>query len=450
MVKTTNKSTPTARLNGRFADLQAFRNDPPTEIRKYKEKFGDTFYLDLIFKKVLATSNPEVIRHILQTNNKNYIKDFSYRQLKLALGNGLLINEGESWMAQRRLAQPAFYKKRLEGLFDTMVRTTENFIENFEKKRGSTSSINITSEMNTITSDVALDTLLGGNRYGDNMDIQQTISRSQQYIVERIRYPWRTPFAYINGKHRQFQKDLKRFDEVIYEIINTHRQQKTEGENHLLSMLLEARDEDTGEQMNDQQLRDELMTIYVAGHETSANALSWTWYLLTQHLDIYQRLKDEIRNTLGTRRPTLADLRAMPYVRQVLDEAMRLYPPAWAMGREAIHSDEASGYKIEKGGVVFVSISNLHRDERFWENPDQFDPDRFTPERNKARERGVYMPFGLGPRMCIGNNFALMEIQLIIMMMVQSFDFELDTKHPVVPEALITLRPKYGIKVFVK
>lgn len=450
MVKIATKSIPTAQLKGRFTDLRTFRADPPVQLRKYRKKFGDTFHLDLIFQKVMFTSNPEVIRHILQTNNKNYIKDFSYRQLKLALGNGLLVNEGESWMAQRRLAQPAFYKKRLEGLFDTMVETTERFLTNFEQHRDSTASINITSEMNTVASDVALDTLLGGNRYGDNLDIQQTISRSQKYIVRRIRYPWAVPMTYINGKRRQFKNDLERFDKVIYDIIDKHRKESTGEENHLLSMLLEARDEDTNEQMSNQQLRDELMTIYVAGHETSANALSWTWYLLTQHPEIYQGLKDEIRATLGSRRLRLADLRAVPFAHQVMEEAMRLYPPAWAMGREALNDDEANGYPIPKGSKVFISIANLHRDERYWENPNQFDPDRFTPERTKERHRGVYMPFGLGPRMCIGNNFALMEIQLIIMMMVQRFDFELDTTHPVVPEALITLRPKHGVKVFVK
>jgi len=450
MVKIATKSIPTARFKGRFADLRTFRDAPPVHMRKCKEKFGDTFYLDLIFRKAMVTSNPEVVRHVLQTNNKNYVKDLAYRKLKMALGNGLLMNEGESWMAQRRLAQPAFYKKRLEGLFDTMVETTERFISQFEQHRGGASSINITSEMNSVTSDVALDTLLGGNRYGENLDIQQTISRSQKYIVRRIRYPWAAPMMYLNGRHRQFQNDLNRFDKIIYDTIDQHRERNTGDENHLLSMLLEARDEDTGEQMNNQQLRDELITIYVAGHETSANALSWTWYLLTQHPDIYQGLKDEVRNTLGNRRPTLTDLRALPYARQVMDEAMRLYPPAWTMGREALSEDEANGYPIPKSGMVFVSIYNLHRDERYWKNPDQFDPDRFTPERTKQRHRGVYMPFGLGPRMCIGNNFALMEIQLIIMMIVQRFDFELDTTHPVVPEALITLRPKHGIKVFVK
>ncbi len=450
MVKIATKSIPKARFKGRFADLNAFRTDPPEHMRKCKEKFGDTFHLDLIFQKAMVTSNPEVIRHVLQTNNKNYIKDLAYRKLKLALGNGLLMNEGESWMAQRRLAQPAFYKKRLEGLFDTMVETTERFIADFEQHRGNTSSINITSEMNAVASDVALDTLLGGNRYGDNIDIQETISRAQKYIVGRIRYPWKTPMAYINGRHRRFQNDLNRFDKIIFDTIDQHRKRDMSDENHLLSMLLEARDEDTGEQMNNQQLRDELITIYVAGHETSANALSWTWYLLTQHPDIYQRLKDEVRSTLGNRRPTLADLRALPFARQVMEEAMRLYPPAWTMGREALNDDEADGYPISKGGMVFISICNMHRDERYWENPEKFDPDRFSPERTKERHRGVYIPFGLGPRMCIGNNFALMEIQLIIMMMVQHFDFELDTAHPVVPEALITLRPKHGIKVFVK
>jgi len=449
MSKTATKSFPTARFKGRFSDLRTFRANPPVHMRKCKEKFGDTFELDLIFRKAMVTSNPQVIRHVLQTNNKNYIKDLSYRQLKLALGNGLLTNEGEPWMSQRRLAQPAFYKKRLEGLFDTMVDATENFLNGFGKHQGSNTSINITSEMNTVASDVALDTLLGGNRYGENLDIEESISSAQRYIVSRIRYPLATPLSYINGKYKKFKYDLNRFNDAIYGVINEYRENGGD-DNHLLSMLLEARDEDTGEQMSDKQLRDELITIYVAGHETSANALSWTWYLLTRHPEMYQRLKDEIRSTLGNRRPTLADLRALPYSRQVMEEAMRLYPPVWITGREALNEDKAAGFSIKKGGLVFVSISNLHRDERYWENPDQFDPSRFEPAHVKARQRGVYIPFGLGPRMCIGNNFALMEIQLIIMMITQRFDFELDKHHSVEPEALITLRPKHGVKVFVK
>lgn len=443
------KPIPTGRLNGAWADLKTFRKNPPEFLRECKAKYGDTFMGDLIFRKALFTSNPEFIRHILQTNNKNYIKDVAYRQLGLALGNGLLMNEGESWMQQRRLAQPAFYKKRLEGLFDTMVDSGERFFQQFETYRGNSESINITREMNIVASDIALDTLMGGERYGDNLDIQQTISGAQHYIVQRIRYPLSIPLSHINGKYRKFKKDLQRFDKIIYEAIDTHKKNST-NDNHLLTMLMEARDEDTGEQMSDKQLRDELITIYVAGHETSANALSWTWYLLTQHPEQYQRLKGEVRTVLGSRRPTLADLRNLPYTHQVMEEAMRLYPPAWAMGREALQDDEAAGYTIKKGQVVFVAIANLHRDERYWEKPDEFNPDRFAPERVKVRARGVYMPFGLGPRMCIGNNFALMEIQLLIAMMVQRFDFELDTQHPVEPEALITLRPKHGVKVFVK
>jgi len=450
MVKTTTKPVPAVKRKGLIGNLRKFRENPLNYMVACKAECGDTFTTDVVVRKLFVTSNPEFMRHVLQTNNKNYIKDISYRQLGLALGNGLLVNEGESWMRQRRLAQPAFYKKRLEGLFNTMVNTAERFFDNdFDKHCSNSDSFNITPEMNIVTSDIALDTLLGGNRYGENRDIQDTIKEAQQYIVRRIRYPHTIPWMHLNGTHRRFQNDIKRFDNAIYQVLADYRK-SDEDDNHLLSMLLEARDEDTGETMSDQQLRDELITIYVAGHETSANALSWTWYALTQNPDVYQKLKDEVRTVLGNRRPTIEDLRALPYTRRVMEESMRMYPPAWAMGREALDEDEAVGYRIPKGQIIFLSIYNIHHDTGIWKDPQRFDPERFTPERVKARPRGVYMPFGLGPRMCIGNNFALMEIQLLIAMMVQRYDFELDENHLVEPEPMVTLRPKNGVKVRVK
>ncbi len=449
MVKRINSEIPVVQKKGLFAAQRQFLQHPINFLAACQETYGNTFLVNFFMRKLFITSDPEAIKHVLQTNNKNYIKDFGYRQLKLALGNGLLMNEGESWMQQRRLAQPIFYKKRLNGLFNIMVDVVEGFCENLEQSRGQSEPINLTRTMNVVTSDVVIKTLLGGDFANDNRDIQNTINHTQTYIVKRIREPYTIPMMYISGKHRRFKKDIGRFDKVIYDIID-ERKKSGEQTNDLLSMLLEARDQDTGEGMNAQQLRDEIITMYVAGHETSANALSWTWHLLVQHPDIYKKMKDEVTSVLGDRRPELEDLKAMQYTRQVIDESMRIYPPAWAVGREALDTDEVAGHTLKKGEICFISIYNLHHDPELWENPEIFNPDRFNPEAVKARPKGYYIPFGGGPRMCIGNHFALMEIHLLLACMIRRFDFEFVPEHPVEMEPLVTLRPKYGIRVKVK
>ncbi len=449
MVKQTNKTVPIVRRKGLFRVERAFLKSPVDFLADCQKIYGNTFVVHLFRRKLYVTSDPESMKYVLQTNNKNYIKDAGSRQLKLALGNGLLMNEGESWMRQRRLAQPAFYKKRLDGLFDVMVDVVEDFCNKMEQHRGNPNPINITSEMNTVTADVVMKTLLGTDLDIDSEDVQETILSAQNYIIKRIRQPYMRPVMYLDGRARKFKTDLDRFDKIIYDAID-ERQKTGEMGNNLLSMLIETKDADTGAGMNRQQLRDEVMTMYVAGHETSANALSWTWYLLTKHPDVYKKVKTEVQEVLGNRRPELADLKAMQYTRQVMEESMRCYPPAWATGREALTTDHIQGYQVEKGELVFLSINNLHHDPELWENPDEFNPDRFSPEQVKARSKGHYIPFGAGPRMCIGNHFALMEIQLLLACMIRKFDFERDEKHLVQREALVTLRPKYGVKVWVK
>ncbi len=213
----------------------------------------------------------------------------------------------------------------------------------------------------------------------------------------------------------------------------------------LLTMLLEARDEDTGEGMSDRQLRDEAITIFAAGHETSANAMSWTLYLLAKHPEVMERLRLEVAEVLGDRPPTFADLRRLQYTRQVIEEGMRMYPPAWAVGREAIDADEIAGQYIPRKSIIFISIYALHHHPDLWENPEIFNPDRFSAEQSKERSRWHYLPFGAGPRMCIGNNFAMMEMQIVLAMITQKFRLKLTDDQAVEMEALITLKPRNGV-----
>ena len=236
------------------------------------------------------------------------------------------------------------------------------------------------------------------------------------------------------------------FDRQLYALVD-ERRAMTNRPNDLLTMLLEARDADTGEAMSDQQLRDEAITLFAAGHETSSNGLSWILYLLSQHPEVLRSLRNEVDEVLGDRTPTFNDLPGLSYPMQVIKEGMRLYPPAFAIGREPIEDDVILGHRVPAGSVVFIAIAAVHRNPDWYERPTDFYPEHFLPEAEKERPRLAYMPFGAGPRMCIGNHFALMEMQLLLAMMVRRFNFELLPGHPIKPEPLITLKPRYGVKM---
>jgi cytochrome P450 len=232
----------------------------------------------------------------------------------------------------------------------------------------------------------------------------------------------------------------------VFKIIDARRKGQSTGAD-LLQMLMEARDEETGGGMNDRQLRDEVMTLFLAGHETTANALAWTTWLVAQHPEVEAKLRAELGQVLGGRVPEVQDVPKLRYVSQVLDEGMRLYPPAWITARTAAEPDELLGYHVPKGTIVAVSPYVLHRNPRYWPDPERFDPDRFAPDRVQQRPRHAYIPFGAGQRMCIGNNFALMEGVLILAMLYQRFTMKVVEGHPVVPLPRVTLRPQHGIQV---
>lgn len=412
-------------------------------------EFGDFFRVPFLFKKIFFTTNLDVVKHVLQSNQKNYVKSVAYRNLRMALGNGLVTSEGEEWKRNRRLAQPAFYKTQLEGLYNAMAGVAEKYFDGLAKQSENGKEIDLTKEMMSVTADVVLKALFSTDNPAAISEMYRIMVHSQEYIVERTVKPYLTPFSYINGKHRQFKKDMDWFDGHLYNVIN-ERRESDEPVNDLLSMLLHSRYEDTGEPMSDQQLRDEAITLFAAGHETSSNGLSWMLYLLSSHPEILQKLKTEVDDVLAEGTPSFADLRKLTYTLQVIQEGMRLYPPAFAVGREPLEDDEILGVEIPKGSVVFVSICGIHRDPRYWERPDEFCPSHFLPENEKKRPRMAYMPFGVGPRMCIGNHFALMEMQLLLAMLVHRFDFDLVSNVPVVPQPLITLKPKYGLKMRIR
>lgn len=422
-----------------------FAKDPLLALRKGFDKCGDTFRLKL-FREFLVSRDPAFFKHILVTNNKNYKKGSSSKMLNPVLGNGLVTSEGDFWLRQRRLVQPAFHRERLQELFVTMGNITASFLEEMETFRGK-SAVDIDAKMMGITADIALKTLFGNISNEDKMQIYHQVNRTQKYLVTRVRRPYRIPLMVVNGEKSRFKTDLAYFNKLVFEFIH-QRHSMEEKPNDLLQLLLDSLDEETGARMNDQQIRDEAITMFAAGHETSATGLSWLLLELARQPEIVSKIRQEAE--IFDYVPSFDQLLKLPYTRQVIEEGMRLYPPAWTMTREALTNDSVDNQSIPKGISVFMSIYELHRNPNIWDKPLVFNPENFSPENVKNRDKFSYLPFGAGPRLCIGQQFAMMEMQLILAALIKRFDFEIDPGHHVGVYPQIVLKSTNGIKLFVK
>ncbi len=395
-----------------------------------------------------AFFHPDDIEYILRRNNQNYHKGIAHQRFKSMLGEGLLTSEGKFWLKQRRLAQPAFHRQRIAGFATTMTDASASMLERWQIYAERGQPFDISTEMTRLTLQVVGQTLFSTDISGD----EARVVRNALYVaLEHVNYTIShftlEPMERIpTRQNRQYWKAQRILDKVVYDIIREHRQQGTDT-GDLLSMLLLARDEETGEGMSDRQLHDEVMTLILAGHETTANTLTWTWYLLAQHPEMERKLHDELARVLGGRAPVVEDLSRLPYTKMVIDESLRLYPPAWGMSRHAIADDEIRGYRVPAGAEVAVVQYVTHRHPDFWDNPEEFDPERFTPERSAGRPNFAYFPFGGGPRLCIGNTFALMEAQLILAMVAQTYRLQLVPGQAIEPEPIITLRPRPRIQM---
>lgn len=432
-----------------FLGLQTpfeFAKNPLNLVERGFAQLGDTFLVNLISYTVLVSRDPAVFKHVLQQNNKNYIKARAVKVLKMSLGNGLLTSEGEFWLRQRRLAQPAFHRERLQELFKTMGEITANFLQELEQSRNQ-KSVDVDALMMGLTADIALKTLFSTITNEDKGRIYQQMNRSQEYIIQRVRQPYTIPLMAINGANRRFKADMKFFDGMVYDIISKRRK-SNETQNDLLQLFLDSIDEETGESMNDLQVRDEAVTMFAAGHETSANGLNWLLLELSKRPEIVTKIRLEC--SIFEDVPTFENLVQMPYTRQVVEESLRLFPPAWAVGREPLDDDEVNGIEIKKEMSVFLPTYSLHRNPNIWEKPNEFNPENFNAENVKNRSKFDYLPFGAGPRYCIGQQFALMEMQLILAALIKRFSFEIDPTHPAEMFPMIVLKPKNGIKMFVK
>ncbi len=422
-------------MSGVEFDMLQFAKDSQAQFGSFNfTKFGwVTFYM---------ITDPDLMHEILVDRPEEFYK---LKLIKYALGpflgNGLLTNEGDFWKKQRKLAQPAFHSKRIESYANIMVDYTRGMLANW--RTGETRRLD--REMMKLTLNIVAKTLFDADVSGDADHVGDLLTRILEASNDRLNAAVQVPDWLPTPKTRQMHKDIAELDVIIQRFID-ERRQSGEDKGDLLSMLLQARDDD-GSGMDDKQLRDELMTIFLAGHETTAMNMTWTWYLLMEHPDVMARLKAEVDAALGDRPAAMADLANLKYAEMVIKESMRLYPPAASVGREPIHDLELGGYTIPKGALLTLSTYGMHHNPKVFPNPEVFDPERFSPENEKRIPRYGYLPFGAGPRVCIGNSFALMEARLILATMVQQADLSLVPGQKIVPKQLVTVRPANGIEV---
>ncbi|HET6312893.1 MAG TPA: cytochrome P450 [Chloroflexia bacterium] len=430
-----------------LGSIRAMRKDPLRFLLSVSRRYGDVTQYHFLRLTQYMVNHPAGVKRVLQENNRNYTKSvFDYQILKSALGQGLLTNDDDSWLSQRRLMQPAFHRQRLAAFGTLMTEATTRMLdERWGRFAASGRELDVSAEMHELALRIVGNALFGLDLTTEADSVGRALTIAQRRLIDQFFMPY-IPMWVPTPKHLEFRRAIRDIDEVVFKIIE-ERRRNDEDRGDLLSMLMLARDADTGEGMDDQQLRDEVITLLLAGHETTANALTWAWYLLSQNPLAARRMREELREVLGGRVPTMSDLPNLTYTRMVLDETMRLYPPAWSISRKATEEDELAGYRIPAGAFITVSPYAMHRHPRYWENPEGFDPERFTPERSAQRPPYAYFPFGGGPRLCIGNNFALMEGQLILATMAQRYRLDLVPGHPVVVEPLITLRARYGMRM---
>lgn len=425
----------------------AFLRDPLGTLHTLQRNHDRLVHLRIGGRNQYLVLRPEDVKHVMQENHRNYGRSPAFEILKIFLGNGLLTSDGDFWRRQRRLAQPAFHRQRLAALTTTMIAETASWIAEL-KQHNTQQPVNISQAFMDVTMRIVCKTLFGSDTTG-KLDGLSTALDTLNYLAnKKMLSPLRFPYSWPTPDNIRSKRARAQVDSFIYGVIDQRRQQHQDKDD-LLGMLLSAEDEDTGEKMSDQQLRDECVTIFSAGHETTAVSMAWTVYLLSKHPDVLARLQTESRAVLGdVTMPPPDAFRSLTYTLQVVQESLRLYPPAWVLSRRAHHPDHIGPYTIPAGDTALISPYLLHRDPANWPDPDRFDPDRFAPGGPKDQLHSyAYLPFGGGPRLCIGNQFALMEMQILLAMLVRSFELKPVPKQRITPKPLITLRPNQTIRI---
>lgn len=430
-----------------IVNLLSLRRDRLGFLSQMAREYGDLVHFQLGPQPVFLLNHPDYIRDVLVTHHKNFMKGEGLQRAKRLLGEGLLTSEGEFHLRQRRMMQPAFHRQRIAGYAATMVEYSERTSAGWQN--GAT--VDVAREMMRLTLAIAGKTLFDADVEGEADEIGNALSAVMAQFNNLT-----LPFAQLLERlplpsTRKFQQARERLDATIYRMIAERRKsgaELLEKRGDLLSMLIAARDEEgDGTGMSDEQMRDEAMTIFLAGHETTANALTWTWYLLSQHPLVEAEMQAEIDAVLNGRLPTAEEYPRLRYTEMVFAEAMRLYPPAWIIGRRALDDYRINGYHVPARSILLMSQFITHHDARWFPEPDKFDPLRWTPEAKEARPKFSYYPFGGGNRVCIGEQFAWMEGVLVLATLAQRWRLRLVAGQPVELQPIVTLRPKHEMRM---
>ena len=428
----------------------SFAHDPISNLMQLRKAYGPTFYLYIGgIEKSLITFDPQLAQHVLQRQHRSYEKSaLQTDTVSRYVGKGLLTNTGASWLRQRRLIQPGFHRQRLQALTNIMQAVIDQETDRLSARLKQNPEVDIYHEMLNLAFRIVARAIFSEDIEEDELlDFGEKITQIQEHIIREVRLPFLRWYFKLSGQQRNYLQLSREILDNQKKFINRRREKGIERDD-LLQMLLDARYEDSGLPMEEQQLIEETGILFVAGHETSANALSWTFYLLAKHPEALQKVQAELEEVCPGRNPNFTDLRQLTYLTQVINESMRLYPPAWITDRIALEDDQMGDLEIPKGTVVVPFIYGIHHDELNWTQADTFIPERFASERQKDQVPFSFLPFGGGPRLCIGNSFAMMEMQLLLATWVRRFSFHLSPNQQIRAKPLVTLRPEPGIRMY--
>lgn len=427
-----------------WSGIRDYWRGPPQYFEKLAQEYGDVVRWRGLFT-LYTVNNPDHVRQILTQDYPGFIKDtIDYRVLAQSLGRGLVTSEGELWRQQRQLMQPMFTNRTVNG-FDSIINAmTAQMLQRWEQHPAD-AAIRLDREMGHLAFQVVSRALFGTDidQYSAQIvEILKVINTNPQTLRAMLTLlPW-LPVP----SNRHFLRMRKQLDQIVHELIAYRRAQGI-GDNDMLDRLLAARDTETGKGMSEIQLRDEIVTLLLAGHETTGTAIAWTLYLLSQHPQIEMQLVAELDSALSGAPATSSDLARLPFLKQVMQESLRLYPPIWALARQNTAAMKLGGYRIPAGSYLVIPVYSLHRHPDYWSDAEKFDPGRFAPQREASRHSYCYLPFSAGPRTCIGANMAMLEIQLVLAQVLQRFRVIPVPGHPVEPVAEITFKPRYGLAV---
>jgi cytochrome P450 len=427
-------------------DLAALTHDALGEFVR-RSRQGGVVPLRIGMTRGHLVSDPALVRHVLLDNIDNYDKRTpAFDAVRIVLGDGMLTSGGAFWKRQRRIAQPAFHGESVRHFAPIISRLARETADEWERAATAGDTVDACTDMMRVTLRIVSETLFGDDLAADATEINRVFPVILACLAKRVTDPIRPPLWVPVANNRRLRPALASLDSIVTRLIATKRRRLGAGEasqgghRDLLTILMLARDAETGETMSDAQLRDEVMTLMIAGHETTANALSWLWYLLDRHPDEQERLRDEIAAATAGRPPTVDDLPQLPRMKAVIQETLRLYPPVWMFDRRALGPDDLAGTKVARGDLVIFCPYAIHRLPELWSDPEAFHPERFEAGREEQKNKFAYLPFSAGPRTCIGNSFAMIESQIIMGTLLARFRARLADPAPITPRPRVTLR----------